>query len=167
VTASATRATAIVERARVEHRIHVYTLPERHGRERGSRPAYGLEAATALGVPPERVFKTLVALVDDRLVLAVLPVGSELDLKRLADALNGRRAELAEPAVAERATGYVIGGISPLGSRRRLPVVLDTSATDQGTVFVSAGRRGLQLELGATALAELTSAIQAQIARDL
>ena len=105
VTASATRATAIVRRASVEHRIHEYTLPARHGRERDSRPAYGLEAAMALGVPPERVFKTLVVLIDDRLVLAVLPVGSELDLKRLADALNGRRAELAEPSVAERANG--------------------------------------------------------------
>jgi Cys-tRNA(Pro)/Cys-tRNA(Cys) deacylase len=167
VTATGTRAIELVRRARIEHRVHAYALPERHGKERGSRPAYGLEAAVALGVPPERVFKTLVAVVDDLLFLAVLPVTDELDLKRLADAVGGRRAQLAEAALAERATGYVIGGISPLGVRRPLGVVIDTSAAAHATVFVSAGRRGLQLELAAAALADLTSAIRAHIGRDL
>ena len=101
-----------------------------------------------------------------RLVLAVVPVDRELDLKRLATAAGGHRAIIAEPAQAERATGYVVGGISPLGARRPLPVVVDVSALDHATVFVSAGRRGLQLELAPVDLVRLCSAISAQIARD-
>jgi Cys-tRNA(Pro)/Cys-tRNA(Cys) deacylase len=166
MTAGPTRAIELVRRAGIEHRVHEYQPPERHGRAHGTRPAYGLEAAEALGVEPERIYKTLVAVVDGRLALAIVPVARELDLKRLADAVGGRRAELAEPSIAERATGYVIGGISPLGSRRGLPVVLDTSAADHATVYVSAGRRGLQLELAPADLAKLTSAIRAHIARD-
>ena len=104
------------------------------------------------------MFKTLVASVDERLVLAVVPVDRELDLKRLARRRSGRRATLADPAAAERATGYVVGGISPLGSRRPLPVVVDASAGEHPTVFVSAGRRGLQLELAPADLVRLCSA---------
>lgn len=167
VTASGTRAIELVRRAGIDHRVHAYEPSERHGRARGARPAYGHEAAEALGVEPDRIYKTLVASVDERLVLAVVPVSGELDLKRLADALGGRRADLAEPAAAERATGYVIGGISPLGSRRPLPVVLDASAVRHATVFVSAGRRGLQLELAPSDLAHLARAPMAPIARDL
>jgi Cys-tRNA(Pro)/Cys-tRNA(Cys) deacylase len=145
VSAGATPAIDIVRRAGVVHTIHEYELPERHGRDREARPSYGLEAAAALGVEPGRMFKTLVANVDDGLVLAVVPVDRELDLKRLAAAVGGRRAVIADPAAAERATGMVVGGISPIGSRRPLAVVADVSILDHETVFVSAGRRGLQL----------------------
>ena len=117
-------------------------LPARH-----ERPSYGLDAAAALGVDPRRIFKTLVAAVDGDLAVAIVPVAGELDLKSLADALGGRRAELADPAAAERATGYVVGGISPIGQRRRLPTVLDASAAAFETILVSAGRRGLQVEI--------------------
>jgi Cys-tRNA(Pro)/Cys-tRNA(Cys) deacylase len=112
------------------------------------------------------MFKTLVASVDDRLVMAVVPVDRALDLKRLASAVGGRRATLAEAATAERATGMVVGGISPLGSRRSLPVVVDSSMLDHETVFVSAGRRGLQLELAPADLVRLGKAISARVARD-
>ncbi len=128
--------------------LHEYAPPERHGRGRDERPNYGLEAAAALEVEPARVFKTLVAVVDGtRLVVAILPVTCDLDLKRLAQAVGGRRATLSEPAAAERATGYVIGGISPLGQRRPLPTVLDTTGIGHQTILVSAGRRGLQVEV--------------------
>jgi Cys-tRNA(Pro)/Cys-tRNA(Cys) deacylase len=112
------------------------------------------------------VHKTLAATVDGRLVLAVVPVDRELDLKRLADAIGGRRAVMADPAEAERATGFVVGGISPLGSRRPIPVVVDAAALDLETVFVSAGRRGLQVELAASDLVRLANAKVAAIARD-
>jgi Cys-tRNA(Pro)/Cys-tRNA(Cys) deacylase len=165
VTAVGTRAIDLVRRSGIDHRVHAYLSSERHGRDRDARPSYGSEAAAALGAEPGRVFKTLVANVDGRLVLAVVPVDRELDLKRLADAVAGRRAELAEPAEAERATGCVIGGISPLGSRRPLPVVMDVSSSDHQTILVSAGRRGLQLELAPADLAALTWALVAPIGR--
>jgi len=166
VTAAGTRAIELVRRAGVDHRVHAYAPPERHGRDRDARPVYGLAAAEALGVPPDRIFKTLVAAVDDRLVLAVVPVAGELDLKRLAEAVGGRRATPAEPAEAERATGYVIGGISPLGARRRLQVVIDAAASGHASIFVSAGRRGLQLEIAPGDLARLSRANLAHITRD-
>jgi Cys-tRNA(Pro)/Cys-tRNA(Cys) deacylase len=165
VTAVGTRAIDLVRRSGIDHRVHSYESSERHGRDRVARPAYGGEAAAALGVEPGRVFKTLVVTVDERLVLAVVPVDRELDLKRLADAVGGRRVELTEPMEAERASGYVIGGISPLGSRRPMPVVLDASSSDHQTILVSAGRRGLQLELAPADLAALAGALVAPIAR--
>ena len=116
-------------------------------------------------VDPARIHKTLIVEVDGRLAVAVVPVAAELDLKALAAALGGRRAALADPAAAERATGYVRGGISPLGQRRRLPTVLDAAALDLATVYVSAGRRGLQVELAPAALARLIGARPASIAR--
>jgi Cys-tRNA(Pro)/Cys-tRNA(Cys) deacylase len=166
VSAGATPAIDIVRRAGVEHRIHEYELPERHGRERDARPSYGLEAAEALGVSPDRMFKTLVTSVDDRLVMAVVPVDRELDLKRLAAAVGGRKAAIADPAAAERATGMVVGGISPLGSRRPLPIVADDSMLAHESVYVSAGRRGLQLELAPSDLVRLSKALSARVARD-
>jgi len=166
VSAGATPAIDIVRRAGVVHTIHEYELPERHGRDREARPSYGLEAAAALGVEPARMFKTLVANVDDGLVLAVVPVDRELDLKRLAAAVGGRRAVIADPAAAERATGMVVGGISPIGSRRPLAVVADVSILDHETVFVSAGRRGLQLELVPADLVRLSKAQTTRVARD-
>ena len=165
MSARATRATDVLTKAGIPHRVLEYESPERHGTSRDERPAYGLEAAAALGVDPARLFKTLVALVDGRPVVAIVPVGGTLDLKALAAALGGHRADLADPVEAERATGYVIGGISPLGLRRRLPAVLDASATAHATILVSAGRRGLQLELAPADLARAAGANVAPMAR--
>ncbi|MGP3751840.1 Cys-tRNA(Pro) deacylase [Streptomyces sp. IBSNAI001] len=130
-----------------------------------SSPSYGEEAAEALGVSADRVFKTLVAEVDDELVVAVVPVAGSLDLKALASAVGGKRAAMADPAAAERTTGYVRGGISPLGQRKRLRTVLDASADSHPTICVSAGRRGLEVELSAADLAALTDATLAPIGR--
>ena len=163
--ASATPAIDLVRREGVAHEVHEYRLPERHGRARDERPDYGLEAATALGVEPGRVCKTLIASVDGRLVGAVIAVDRQLDLKALAAAAGGRRADLAEPAAAERASGSVVGGISPLAPRRAMPVVVDTAAMDQPRILVSAGRRGLQLELAPADLVRLAGATVARIAR--
>ncbi|MFI0819257.1 Cys-tRNA(Pro) deacylase [Streptomyces sp. NPDC021098] len=127
--------------------------------------SYGEEAAQALGVEPGRVFKTLVASVDDRLTVAIVPVSATLDLKALAAAVGGKRATMADPAAAERTTGYVRGGISPLGQRKRLPTALDASADAHETIHVSAGRRGLEVELSPKDLASLTEAVVAPIAR--
>jgi len=127
--------------------------------------SYGMEAAQALGFAPERVFKTLVADVDGTLTVAVVPVAGQLDLKALATAVGGKRASMADPAGAERTTGYVLGGISPLGQRKQLPTVVDDSARDFPTVLVSAGRRGLDVELGTDDLIRLTGATLAPIGR--
>jgi Cys-tRNA(Pro)/Cys-tRNA(Cys) deacylase len=130
-----------------------------------SAPSYGLEAAEALGMPPERVFKTLLAEVDGRLVVAVVPVSGSLDLKALAAAAGGKRATMADPVAAERSTGYVVGGISPLGQRKALPTVIDSTAQDHPTVLVSGGRRGFDIELAPQELIRLTRATAAPIGR--
>lgn len=127
--------------------------------------SYGEEAAAALGVPEERVFKTLCADVDGRLTVAVVPVSGRLDLKALARAVGGSRAVMADPRAAERATGYLVGGISPLGQKRPHPTVVDVSASDFDTVLVSAGRRGLDVELAPADLIGLTSAVVAPLQR--
>ncbi|UOQ61020.1 Cys-tRNA(Pro) deacylase [Leucobacter rhizosphaerae] len=124
---------------------------------------FGREAAESLGVAPERIFKTLLAEVDGALAVGIVPVAGRLDLKALAAALSGKRAVMADPAVAERKTGYVVGGISPLGQRARLRTVLDESARRHDSVLVSGGRRGLDLELGPEDLARATGAIWAPI----
>jgi len=142
-----------------------YASPEVHGRDRDARPSYGAEAAAALGVDPARMFKTLVVTVSGRLVAALVPVGRDLDLKRLAAVAGARKATMADPAAAERATGYVVGGISPLGARRPMPTFIDRSAEGADTVYVSAGRRGLQLALAPADLVHLTNATVADIAR--
>lgn len=160
-----TPAVALLRRAGVDHVLHEYALPERHGRARDARPDYGAEAAAALGVPPGRVFKTLIAEADPGLVAAVVPVDRQLDLKALAAAVGSRRAALADPLVAERASGSVVGGISPLALRRRLRVVVDDSALAHPTILVSAGRRGLQVELAPADLIGSTEATVAAIAR--
>src|SRR3954452_36124 len=152
-----TPATALVVKAKVEHRIHEYHHDP-------ATASYGPEAAKQLGVDSGTVFKTLVAEVDGRLTVAVVPVAARLDLKALAAAAGGRRAVMPEPADAERATGYVVGGISPLGHRKRLAVFLDGSMRGRPTVLVSAGRRGLQLELAPDDLARLTGATFAALA---
>lgn len=152
----ATPATALLARERVAHVLHSY--------EHGSGQAYGPEAAQLLGLDPARVFKTLVAEVEGRLTVAVVPVADSLDLKALAAAVGGKRARMADVADAERATGYVAGGISPLGQRKRLPTVVDSSAQELDTVFCSAGRRGLEVELAPADLARLAGAVFAPIA---
>ena len=118
-----------------------------------------------MGVSPERVFKTLVADVDGALVVAVVPVAGSLDLKALATAVGGKRAAMADPALAERTTGYVRGGISPLGQRKKLRTVLDASADGHDMICVSAGRRGLEVELSPRDLLKLTGAVAAPIGR--
>ncbi|MEU0056289.1 Cys-tRNA(Pro) deacylase [Streptomyces sp. NPDC006334] len=156
--AGGTPATVALTAAGVDFTVHSYDHDPAH-------PSYGEEAAEAMGVSPDRVFKTLVADVDGALTVAVVPVAGSLDLKALASAVGGKRAAMADPALAERTTGYVRGGISPLGQRKRLPTVLDDSAKAHATVCVSAGRRGLEVELSPTALAELTGAVLAPIGR--
>ncbi|AWW40058.1 MULTISPECIES: Cys-tRNA(Pro) deacylase [Streptomyces] len=153
-----TPATVALTAAGVDHTIHAYDHDPGH-------PSYGEEAAEAMGVSPERVFKTLVADVDGRLTVAVVPVAGSLDLKALAAAVGGKRATMADPSLAERTTGYVRGGISPLGQRKKLPTVLDASAAAHSTICVSAGRRGLEVELSPHDLAELTGAALAPIGR--
>lgn len=151
-----TPATALLARERVAFTLHPYRHDPR-------ADGYGEEAAAALGVPAQRIFKTLVVAVDGRLACAVVPVSGRLDLKAFAAALGGKRAELAEPGAAARATGYVLGGISPLAQRGRLPVVVDASAARFGSVFVSAGKRGLQVELAPADLVRLAAADSAAI----
>ncbi len=151
-----TPATALLEKQRVAHTLHSYTHDPRH-------ESYGLEAASALGLVPERVFKTLVVEMDGVLAVGVVPVTSQLDLKAIAAALKGKKAKMAEVGAAERATGYVAGGISPLGQKKRLPVVVDVSAEGFETVFCSAGRRGLEVEIAPGDLTRLTNAVVARI----
>jgi Cys-tRNA(Pro)/Cys-tRNA(Cys) deacylase len=156
--AGPTPAVTQAARAGVAYELHRYDHDP-------DAPSYGREAAEALDVEPDRVFKTLVAEVDGRPVIAVVPVSGEVDLKALAALLGGRRAQMSHPAEAERATGYIVGGISPIGQKRRLPTVLDASAEAWSTVYVSAGRRGLELELAAADLAKLTGGRFAAIRR--
>lgn len=153
--ATGTPATVLLTRLRVAYTLHPYEHDPR-------AEAYGDEAAAALGVDPARIFKTLIASVDGALTCGVVPVAARLDLKALAAAVGGKRATMAEPAAAARATGYVLGGISPLGQKSRLRIVLDVTARDFATVYVSAGRRGLQVEL---APADLVTATAATVAR--
>lgn len=127
--------------------------------------SYGTEAAEALDVDPARVFKTLLASLDGRLVVGIVPVSGQLDLKALARALGGSKAVMADVADAERATGYVAGGISPVGQKRAHPTVLDVSALDHGTILVSGGRRGFDIELAPTDLVAITGAVTATIGR--
>jgi Cys-tRNA(Pro)/Cys-tRNA(Cys) deacylase len=157
VAGQGTPATALLTRQKVAHRRHPYQVDP-------DTPNYGAEVAAALDVPAARVFKTLVVEVDGALTVAVVPVTGDLDVKALAAAVGGKRAALADRALAERATGYVRGGISPLGQRKRLPTVVDESAQKFETVYVSAGRRGLQVELSPADLVRLTGATLAPIA---
>ena len=127
--------------------------------------SYGMEAAEVLGVDPARVFKTLLASLDGKLVVGIVPVSGQLDLKALARALGGSKAVMAEVAAAERATGYVAGGISPIGQRRSHPTVLDASALEHPTILVSGGRRGFDLEIAPLDLVAITSAVIATMGR--
>jgi Cys-tRNA(Pro)/Cys-tRNA(Cys) deacylase len=158
-TPAGTPALVALASAGVTHTAHAYV------HDPASTLGYGLEAAHALGVEPERVFKTLLTTVDGQLVVAVVPVTTTLDLKALAAAAGGKKAAMAERAAAERATGYVAGGISPLGQRTALPTVVDETVWLFDTVLVSGGRRGLDVELAPGDLVRLTSATVADVAR--
>jgi Cys-tRNA(Pro)/Cys-tRNA(Cys) deacylase len=159
VAGRSTRATDQLAKLGIPYSVHPYDH-DPHA------VSYGLEASAALGVTPDRLFKTLVVEVDDKnLAVAVVPVAGSLDLKALAGAVGGKKAKMAEPAAAERATGYVTGGISPLGQRRRLPVVVDETALAHDTVFCSAGQRGLQVEIAPADLIRAAGAVVAPIGR--
>jgi len=156
-----TPAVKFAKAAGVAVELHEYAHDPAHGQ-------YGLEAAEALGIPPQRVFKTLLVACNGdarKLAVAVVPVSHQLDLKAMAAASKAKKVEMADPAAAQRATGYVVGGISPLGQKKRLPTVIDDSANDFDTVFVSAGRRGLEIELAGDDLARLCNAVFAAIRR--
>lgn len=155
---AATPATTTLTRAGVPFVLHNYDHDPR-------TESFGLEAATALGVDPERVFKTLLVAGDSGLACAVVPVAGLLDLKAVAAAVGSKRVAMADPAAAERSTGYVVGGISPVGQRTALPTIVDEYAQVWPTVFVSAGRRGLDLELSPDDLLIVTGGRYAPIAR--
>lgn len=156
--AGGTPATVALTRAGID-----FVLYEYHHDPRAT--SYGLEAAEALGLDPGRVLKTLMVSLDGALTVGIVPVSGQLDLKGLARALGGSKALMADVAAAERATGYVAGGISPVGQKRRHPTVLDDTATGFDTVFVSAGRRGLDLEIAPADLVTATGAVVAPISR--
>jgi Cys-tRNA(Pro)/Cys-tRNA(Cys) deacylase len=154
-----TRATEALVRLGIAHSIHRYQHDPRH-------PSFGQEASEALGVPAARVLKTLIADVDGQLTVAVVPVSGSLDLKALAAAVGGKKAVMADPAQAEKASGYVTGGIAPVGLRRPLPVVVDATALGYPTVFCSAGQRGMEIELAPADLIAAARASTAPIGRD-
>lgn len=156
--AGGTPASALLLTGGVPHVLHPYPHDPRAA-------SYGAEAAQLLGVDPARVLKTLLADLDGHLVVGVVPVAGQLDLKALARALGGARAAMADPARAERATGYVVGGISPVGQKRSHPTVVDATAVGHPTVFVSAGRRGLDLEIAPADLVRVTEAVVARVGR--
>ena len=153
-----TPATVALDRAGLPYTRHVYDHDP-------AAQSYGLEAATALGVPPARVLKTLLVELPGGLAVGIVPVDGSLDLKAVAAALGVKGVTMAAPQAAERATGYVVGGISPIGQKRSLPTVLDDSALEHPTVFVSGGRRGFDIELAPQALVEVTGASTAPIGR--
>ncbi len=156
-----TPAVRAAKRANIDFALHEY----RHDPNNSN---FGMEAAEKLGLNPGRVFKTLLVNLNGNsksLAVAVLPVNAQLDLKAMAQACEAKKVAMAEPVIAERTTGYVVGGISPLGQKRLLPTVIDESAQSFDTVFVSAGRRGMDIELKPADLQELTGAVLAKVAR--
>ncbi len=157
-----TPATHAAKKAGIAYQLHSYAHD-------AGTTAWGEEAAQALGLNPARVFKTLlVSLNGDpkQLAVAIVPVCATLDLKSLSTILKAKKAAMADPAQAQRATGYVVGGISPLGQKKRLPTVVDSSAALAPTLHVSAGRRGLEIELSSTDLCAVTGAVMGDIARE-
>lgn len=154
-----TPAIDLLKKVSAEHRVHSYS----HDPKAAS---YGLEAAEKLGVNPAQVFKTLLAASEKgELLVAVVPVAGSLDLKALAQAAGVKKAQMADPQAAQRSTGYLLGGISPLGQKKRLRTFIDSTAQLQTSIYVSAGRRGLEVELSAATLAEHTGALFADLGR--
>ncbi len=156
---ASTPAVTALARAGITHTLHPYE------HDPANDVGYGLEAAAAIGVEPARVFKTLCVDADGALAVAIVPVDAMLDLKAVAAVLGAKKASMADAAAAERATGYVVGGISPIGQKRRLRTVLDASALEHETVYVSGGRRGLDLGLAPADLIAVTGATTAPVAR--
>ena len=136
--AKTTPATLALDRAKISYELHTYDYDP-------DAPRVGLQAAESLGVPPDRVLKTLMALVDGKPVCAILASDEEVAMKKLAAAVGGKSAQMMKPADAERLTGYKVGGVSPFGQKRQVPTVLDEMATLHETVFVNGGQRGLQV----------------------
>ncbi|MFW5474112.1 Cys-tRNA(Pro) deacylase [Knoellia sp. CPCC 206450] len=153
-----TQATVALTKANIPYAVRAYEHDP-------AAESYGLEAAQALGVEPARVFKTLLVDTGGGLAVGIVPVDATLDLKAVATALGVKKVGMADPAAAERSSGYVVGGISPIGQKRALPTVLDDSASGHGSVLVSGGRRGLDLELSPEDLVRATGATLAPIAR--
>lgn len=156
--AKMTRGVQVLQGAGVAHTLHPYEL------DRDEGESYGEAVAAVLGVGSDRLFKTLLAAVDGSPVVAIVPVADRLSLKALARAASGKRAEMIAPAEAERLTGYVTGGISPFGQKRRLPVFVDSSILDHDTIYCSAGLRGLQVELSPRDLVRILGARSASLA---
>lgn len=149
----------LAEKAKIPHRVHEYIHDP-------SSASYGLEAAEKLGVAAAKVFKTLVVSLDNKtLVVGVVPVASMLSMKLIAKAAVAKKAVMAEPSDVERSTGYVLGGVSPLGQKKRLKTFIDASAKEHATIFVSAGRRGLEIELSPEDLAQLVNGVFADISQ--
>jgi Cys-tRNA(Pro)/Cys-tRNA(Cys) deacylase len=147
------------KKAKIEYSVHQYDHDS-------GNASYGLEAAEKLGVLPERVFKTLVVKLDGiQLIVAILPVNSMLSMKNVAKACGGRKAEMADKVEVQRSTGYVLGGVSPLGQKKSLKTVVDQSAQQYPTIYVSGGRRGLEIELNALDLQTLTLATFAPLSQ--
>ncbi|HCF9548313.1 TPA: Cys-tRNA(Pro) deacylase [Pseudomonas aeruginosa] len=155
-----TPAIDLLKKARAEHKVLSYSHDPK-------APSYDLEAAEKLGLDPQRVFKTLLAATEKgELLVAVVPVIGSLDLKALAHVAGAKKADMADPQAAQRATGYLVGGISPLGQKKRLRTFIDESARQYPSIHVSAGRRGLEVELAAEVLAQLTQGSFAAIGRE-
>ena len=150
----------VAKKAKVAHKIHEYVHD-------ASSESYGLEAAEKLGVSPDRVFKTLVVNLDGKdMAVGVLPVSAMLSMKLIAKAVGAKKAVMAAPADVERSTGYVLGGVSPLGQKKRLKTIIDASAKSHATIYISAGRRGLEIELSPEDLATLVGATFADICQE-
>lgn len=156
--AGGTPATVALTRAGIPFTVHTYDHDP-------ATSSFGLEAADALGLEPARVFKTLFASVDGKLVVGVVPVSGQLDLKAVAAAVDGKKATMADPADAERASGYVLGGVSPVGQKRQHPTVLDESALAFASICVSGGKRGMDVEIAPADLVRVTNATTARIGR--
>ncbi|MCP3961931.1 MAG: Cys-tRNA(Pro) deacylase [bacterium] len=152
-----TPAINVLEKSKAAHRVHRYAHDP-------ASEAYGPEAAEKLGVPEARIFKTLVVSLGKKLAVGVVPVSSMLNMKLIAKAAGAKKAAMADPSEVQRSTGYVMGGVSPLGQKRRLPTIIDSSAEDYPTIYVSAGRRGLQIELSPEDLRRLTGGTFAEVA---
>lgn len=147
----------VAKKNKIAHTIHEYTHDE-------SASSYGLEASEKLGIPQGQVFKTLVVATDNKeLVVSIIPVSSKLSMKLIAKAVGVKKAVMADKSDVERSTGYVLGGVSPLGQKKRLKTIIHSAALDYETIFVSAGRRGLEIELRPNDLAKLTSGKFAEI----
>jgi len=150
----------VVKKSGINHRVHEYV-------HEASSESYGLEAAEKMGVPSAQVFKTLVVSLDNKtLAVGIIPVAAMLNMKLMAKAAGAKKAALASPADVERSTGYVLGGVSPLGQKKRLESIIDVSAKAFSTIYVSAGRRGLEIELNPLDLHSLLGGVMAEICRE-